>query len=103
MSNYCPCGSAYLVIIIKLTIFHRSKLHNWFLVLTAESKDIERDRKELYEPLIKELRLLEDGIGDLKCGLVAHFGDNLEVIFFFFLIVEYLELWIRIFYIIIIQ
>jgi len=52
-------------------------------VLTAQSKDLPRDREPFFLPLKKDLELLEEGIpfndGVLKCGLVAYFSDNLEV------------------------
>ena len=55
---------------------------NWFLVLSARSKDIAGKREEFYEPLIRDLAKLEEGIpyngGTLKVGVVAHLADNLE-------------------------
>ena len=52
------------------------------MVLTVRSKDLAGNRSALYEPLVKELLALEEGIevkdGLLKAGLVIHEGDNLE-------------------------
>jgi hypothetical protein len=59
-------------------------------VLTVQSNDIENCRKEILELLLKHLGDLEIGIpfegGILQAGVVVHLGDNLEVLFNFYLI-----------------
>ena len=64
-----------------LSLF-RSKVANWFLVLTAKSKDVAANREAFYEPFIQDLKKLEKGVsfngGNLQAGVAAHFADNLE-------------------------
>jgi hypothetical protein len=60
----------------------RSKTENYFLVLSIRSQDLPPLREALYQPLIADLRKLEEGVsfqnGVLKAGLLIHLGDNLE-------------------------
>jgi hypothetical protein len=60
----------------------RSKIDKFFLVLTVRSKDMKGNREAVYDPLIKDLLKLEEGVpscsGTIKAGVLAHLGDNLE-------------------------
>ena len=73
----------FLILQIK-----RAKVSNWFLVISVRSKDIpDGNRDAIYEPLIKELLALEQGVllqdgSILKAGVALHLGDNLEAIFY---------------------
>jgi hypothetical protein len=60
----------------------RSKVENFFLVLTIRSKDFKGNREKVYKPFVDDLLKLEVGIpfrdGILQAGVLAHLGDNLE-------------------------
>jgi hypothetical protein len=63
----------------------RSQTKNLFLVLSVKEKDLKNNRKEVYQPLIRDLLKLQEGVlfdGKLiRAGLLVHLGDNLEVRF----------------------
>jgi hypothetical protein len=66
----------------KKIFYFRSATENYFLVLSIRSQDLPPNREALYQPLIADLKKLEDGIpfqgGLLRAGLLIHLGDNLE-------------------------
>ena len=59
-----------------------SKTENWYLVACAKSKDLKAHRKEIYAPLVEDLKKLENGVEVngkwIKAGLLVHLADNLE-------------------------
>jgi hypothetical protein len=60
----------------------RSRTENFFLVLTVRSVDLKGNQQAVYQPLLTDLKKLEEGIpfqdGVLRAGVLAHLGDNLE-------------------------
>ena len=61
----------------------RSRTENWFLALTVKESDLEANREAVYQPIVDDLLLLEQGITTsdgkiLRAGLLFHLGDNLE-------------------------
>jgi hypothetical protein len=85
-----PLGAAkgkHKIVNVYLTLVEipkhlRSKVENWFLVLTVNERDLKANREAVYKPLLDDLKRLEQGlqVGEkfLQMGIVAHLGDNLE-------------------------
>ena len=54
-----------------------------FLALTVKESDLKANREAVYQPIVDDLLLLEQGITTsdgkiLRAGLLFHLGDNLE-------------------------
>ena len=78
---------------------HRSKIDHLQLVMVFREKLLKTySYRTIYKYLVDDLKLLENGMEIqlpykrvVKCGIICHPADNLEVIVFWFFIKSYIS------------